>query len=96
MMGLLMPMFVTHTIVGGQAFFDAGDTECREQYRGEVFYVIVLMFAVSMCFVFALLLLCILIPSWIKAAKLRQRAARLARRLEGLDGLAGELIDPSE
>jgi len=64
-MGIMMPLFLLHTYFGGREFFHADLIGCRSHYDGEVFYIIIFMFAVSMCFVFGLLLLCILLPSWI-------------------------------
>ena len=74
MMGFLMPLFIVHTIVGGIEFFKADLMACRAAYQGEVFYIIIFMFAVSMCFVFVLLLLCVLMPTWVKNARRRRRA----------------------
>ena len=71
MMGVLMPLFIVHTIIGGIVFFNAPLMKCRAAYQGEVFYIIIFMFAVSMCFVFVLLLLCVMIPTWIKNSRRR-------------------------
>lgn len=67
-----MPIFMVHTILGGAMFFEAPEG-CRGVYHGEVFYIIVLMFAVSMAFVFILLLFCILMPTWIRKIRRRRR-----------------------
>ena len=78
---VLMPLFIVHTIVGGIEFFKADLMSCRAAYQGEVFYIIIFMFAVSMCFVFVLLLLCVLMPTWIKNSNRRRRAAGLGNRI---------------
>ena len=81
LMGIFMPLFLVHTVFGGEEFFNAPLTECRKEYKGEVFYIIVFMFAVAMCFVFVLLLFCILMPTWIRKLKRRRRTRRLAGRI---------------
>ena len=81
MMAVLMPLFIVHTIVGGIEFFKADLMLCRTAYQGEVFYIIIFMFAVSMCFVFVLLLLCVLMPTWIKNSNRRRRTAGLGNRI---------------
>ena len=81
MMAVLMPLFIVHTIVGGIEFIKADHMYCRAAYQGEVFYIIIFMFAVSMCFVFVLLLLCVLMPTWIKNSNRRRRAAGLGNRI---------------
>lgn len=98
MMGVFMPVFVIHTILGGEQFFNAPLMECRKQYKGEVFYIIVFMFAVSMCVVFILLLLCILLPTWIRKFKRRRRTRQLAGRIQGMDGMidANPLLNNEE
>ena len=73
MIGVLMPIFLVHTILGGEEFLLADMYTCRQNYDGEVFYIIVFMFAVSMCFVFVLLLFCILLPIWIRKLRRRRR-----------------------
>lgn len=65
MMGIMMPLFILHTWVGGHEFFTADKMTCRLLYQGEVIYIIIFMFQVSMCFVFVLLFLCILLPTWL-------------------------------
>jgi hypothetical protein len=92
MMGVLMPLFIVHTIIGGIQFFKAPLITCRGPYQGEVFYIILFMFAVSMCFVFVLLLLCVLMPTWIKNFRRKRRTAGLGNRIQQIDGL----IDPSD
>ena len=87
MIGILMPVFLVHTIIGGQEFFSADLYNCRKQYQGEVLYIIVFMFAVSMCFVFVLLLFCILLPLWVRKLNRRRRARQMADRIRGIDGL---------
>lgn len=65
--GVFMPLQLTCTIVGGQQFFNKSDEDkCHQSYNGSVSYIIVFMFAVAMCFVFVLLLICILMPGWLK------------------------------
>lgn len=64
MIGIMMPTFIIHTIIGGHSFVNADLTTCRKEYQGEVLYILTFMFACSMCVVFALLLLCVLIPTW--------------------------------
>ena len=93
MMGILMPIFVCHTYFGGQEFFNSNLTECREKYQGEVFYIVIFMFAISMCFVFALMLLCVILPTWIKYLTRRRNNRVLAQRLAGMDGLVEDFIE---
>jgi len=85
----MMPLFFIHTWFGGHEFFEAGTKkdQCRTKYQGEVFYVIIYMFALSMCFVFVLLFFCVLMPVWIKNFRNRRRRRNLAGRLEHMDGL---------
>ena len=45
------------------------------------------MFAVSMCFVFILLLLCVLLPSWVSKLSQRRRRRELNDRMNNVDGL---------
>ena len=62
----MFPIFTIHTIAGIVDFFQEDLVECRTPYDGEFIYVIVMMFSISMIFVFMLLLFCVLIPTWIK------------------------------
>lgn len=101
MIGVLMPIFLVHTILGGEEFLLADMYTCRQNYDGEVFYIIVFMFAVSMCFVFVLLLFCILLPIWIRKLRRRRRTRQLADRIQDMDGIIdGDPLlaegDPSE
>lgn len=64
--------------------------ECRAAYQGEVFYIIIFMFEVSMCLVFVLLLVCVLVPTWIKNQRRRTARARMQNRIQGMGGL----VDP--
>ena len=66
LIGIMMPTFILHTIIGGTEFFHADLTTCRSRYSGEVFYIITFMFAVSMCVAFVLLMICVMIPTWIE------------------------------
>ena len=75
LIGVMMPVFFIHTILGGQQFFKADVGKCRTVHQGEVFYIIMFMFALSMCLVFFLLFACILAPNWIKKIKHRRRTA---------------------
>ena len=65
MMGFIMPLLFAQTFGGGYAFFHSS-LECRGGYQGEIFYIIIFMFEISMCAVFALLFICVLTPTWIK------------------------------
>ena len=65
-MGILFPVFTLHTIVGIVDFFSEDLVDCRTPYDGEFIYIIVMMFSVSMIFVFILLLCCVLVPTWMK------------------------------
>ena len=77
LMGVVMPLFIAHTVFGGYYYFTAPLIECRAEYQGEVFYIIMFMFEVSMCLVFVLLGLCVLIPTWIKNRNRSRSRARL-------------------
>jgi hypothetical protein len=78
LLGIIMPLFVTHTAFGVWSFFKADLIACRSNYDGEVFYIIILMFQVSMSFVFILLTFCVMVPLWIERFQRRRRAAYLA------------------
>ena len=86
MMGVLFPITLLHTYFGGYAYFNADMTNCRKDYDGEVIYILCFMFEVSMCFVYLLLLLCILVPVWTKNVSFfRRRRANIHQ-----DALNGE------
>ena len=80
-----MPVFVAHTALGGQQFFAADKMKCRMEYQGEVIYIILFMFEISMCFVFVLLLLCILLPTWCNNFFPRRRGNDVQDRLDALN-----------
>jgi len=86
MMGVMMPLFFAHTIMGGHSFFSADKFKCRMLYEGEVMYIILFMFAISMCFVFLLLLTCVILPTYIsKICPSRNRGAdNIQERLDAL------------
>lgn len=88
--GLFMPVQIVMTVLGGVQFFNAPMMTCRKEHSGEVIYIIVFMFAVSLCFVFALLLVCVLMPVWCQKLKSRIRRRRLEGRIQNMDGI----IDP--
>lgn len=90
MMGVMMPIFFIHTYLGGEQFFTADKMTCRMIYQGEVFYIIIFMFAISMCLVFLLLLMCVLIPTWSKNAARTRRRRELNERLQSMDGVEGD------
>ena len=48
-------------------------------------YIILFMFAISMCFVFALLLLCVLLPTWLSKCFRRYRRGNIQERLDALN-----------
>ena len=74
-MGILYPTFIIHTSFGINAFFNSSD-ECKETMTTTaLIYVIAIMFALSMCFICAILLCCVLIPTWLNVAR-RQRRIR--------------------
>ena len=86
MMGVLMPLFFLHTYKGGQEYLNADLMKCRMLYQGEVMYIILFMFAISMCFVFALLLLCVLLPTWLnKCCRKHRGGANIQERLDALN-----------
>jgi len=94
MMGILMPLFNLHTYFGGQQFFASPLKECRTVYQGEVLYIVMFLFSVSMSFVFGLLLLCVLIPTWINnffgRRRRRNRYADVQERLDALNNYDDE------
>ena len=94
----MFPIFTLHTIFGIQQFFANNFSTCRKNYDGEVFYIIIMMFAICMCFVFLLLLFCILLPTWIKKLKRRWRRRDLENQIQGMDGIIDQnpLIDDDE
>ena len=81
MMGIMLPVFTVHTWAGAYSLLTADPLECRKNYQGEVFYVIILMFAASFLLVLILLLICVCIPSWIKKYRNNTRARDLVNHL---------------
>eukprot|EP00356_Strombidium_inclinatum_P004749 CAMPEP_0170492742 /NCGR_PEP_ID=MMETSP0208-20121228/12753_1 /TAXON_ID=197538 /ORGANISM="Strombidium inclinatum, Strain S3" /LENGTH=140 /DNA_ID=CAMNT_0010768533 /DNA_START=169 /DNA_END=591 /DNA_ORIENTATION=+ len=98
LMGVMMPIFLLHTYFGGHAFFNASTAkhECRQEYDGEVFYIIIFMFAISMCFVFVLLLTCVLLPTWIKQWRQKRRRARFEQRFPHLVNEIEDPVNPNQ
>ena len=86
-----MPLFYIHTILGWRSFFTADQMKCRMGYNGEILYVIIFMFAVSMCFVFALLFLCVLLPTWCTDRRRRMQRRDFEARFTRLNN---DLTDP--
>lgn len=80
----MMPLFYLHTFVGWVSFFKADVMACRIEYQGEVLYVIIFMFALSMCFVFLLLLLCVMIPTWCDKKKRNRENREFSERFNRL------------
>jgi hypothetical protein len=85
MIAVLMPLFFLHTIVGGLEFFKADKMSCRVMYQGEVVYIINFMFACSMCFVFVLLFLCVMLPIWLSELRHRRRNVPQYERPDALN-----------
>ena len=48
-----------------------------------------------MCSLFFIILLCVLIPVWVKERRRRTHNRELAERLLGMDGLVEDLVDPA-
>ena len=66
LLGIMFPVFTIHTIAGISDFFSEDLEKCRTPYEGEFIYIIVMMFSISMIFVFILLLCCVLVPVWLR------------------------------
>ena len=69
MMGVMLPIFSVHTLVGFNSFIDADVLTCKNQYKGSIFYVILLMFAASFLLIFFLLFFFVCVPVWVKEFK---------------------------
>jgi len=88
-----MPLFFIHTYFGVKEFVDAPKKECRMKYNGEVIYIIVATFAISMCVTFTLMLVFIILPTWWRKYQHRRRTSNITQRLGALNGLDEGLVD---
>ena len=74
--GVIVPAFFADTIYGALQFFNADMYDCRGNYQGEIFYILVLTLAFIHCFVLFFVLIAILLPLCFK--KERNNSALLS------------------
>ena len=73
----LMPIYFIHTYFGGEEFYKADANECGVLYSAQLLYMVIFMVACCQCFIFVILLLCIMIPVWIRKFGDRHRRAQI-------------------
>lgn len=90
LMGILYPILLITTIVGYVEYFTADPLRCRRKYAGEMIYLLLMLFSSSYSLVYSIMLVCFVIPMWVKMCRDRQRRAQFRRQMDQLQGLDDE------